>query len=107
MFDLSGKVALITGGCSGLGIVFGEALAEAGASIAVADLLVGTPQGDEAVAQIGKTAKKIKAYKCNVTDPVSVDSMTAGVAKDFGKIDILINSAGLFGDNKRVWEMAP
>ncbi|RJQ38751.1 MAG: SDR family oxidoreductase [Dehalococcoidia bacterium] len=107
MFDLKGKVALITGGCSGLGIVFGEALAEAGADIALADLLVGTPQGDEAVAAISKVGTNVRAYKCNVTDPASVDDMVAGAAKDFGKIDILVNSAGIFGENKRVWEMLP
>lgn len=107
MFDLSGKVALITGGCSGLGIVFGSALAEAGADIAVADLLVGTPQGDEACLEIGKAGTMVKTYKCNVTDVASVDDMVASAVKNFGKIDILVNSAGIFGENKRVWEMAP
>ena len=107
MFDLKGKVALITGGCSGLGIVFGEALAEAGADITIGDLIIGTPQGDEACAIIAKMGKKVKGYKCNVTDPASIDAMVNGIVKDFGKIDILVNSAGIFGENKRVWEMAP
>jgi len=104
---MKGKVVLITGGCSGLGIVFGEALGEAGATITVGDLLVGTPQGDEAIAQIAKSGAKVKGYKCNVTDPTSIDAMVSGIVKDFGKIDILVNSAGIFGDNKRVWDMAP
>lgn len=107
MFDLSGKVALITGGCSGLGIVFGQALAEAGADVAVADLLVGTAQGDEACSEIGRVGTKVKGFKCNVTDTASIDDMVAGVMKEYGRIDILVNSAGLFGENKRVWDMAP
>ncbi len=107
MFDLSGKVAVITGGCSGLGIIFGGALAEAGADIAVADIIVGTPQGDEACSEIAKMGTKVASFKCNVTDPESVDEMVAGVMKEFGKIDILVNSAGLFGENKRVWDMDP
>ena len=107
MFDLSGKVAVVTGGCSGLGIVFGTALAEAGADIAVVDLMVGTPQGEEAASKIARMGTKVSSFKCNVTDVESVDAMVADVVKEFGRIDILVNSAGLFGDNKRVWEMEP
>ena len=107
MFDLSGKVAVITGGCSGLGIIFGGALAEAGADIAVADIIVGTPQGDEACSEIAKMGTRVVPFRCNVTEPESVDNMVASVVKEFGKIDILVNSAGLFGENKRVWDMDP
>jgi NAD(P)-dependent dehydrogenase (short-subunit alcohol dehydrogenase family) len=107
MFDLSGKVAVITGGCSGLGIIFGGALAEAGADIAVADIIVGTPQGDEACSEIAKMGTRVVPFRCNVTEPDSVDEMVDSVVKEFGKIDILVNSAGLFGENKRVWDMSP
>lgn len=107
MFDLSGKVAVITGGCSGLGVVFGGALAEAGADIAVADIVAGTPQGDEACSEIARMGTRVVPFRCNVTAPDSVDEMVAGVMREFDRIDILVNSAGLFGENKRVWDMDP
>jgi len=107
MFDLTGKVAVITGGCSGLGTLFGGALAEAGADIAVADIIVGTTQADEACSEIAGRGTRVVPYKCNVTDTESCEEMVAGVMKDFDRIDILISSAGLFGENKRVWDMNP
>jgi len=107
MFDLSGRVAIITGGCSGLGITFSEALAEAGADIVIADVLVGTPQCQEACSAIEKLGVKVLPVKCDVTNPEDVDNLVATAVKEFGKIDILINSAGIFGENKRVVDMSP
>ena len=107
MFDLSGRVAIITGGCSGLGITFSEALAEAGADIVIADVLVGTPQCQEACSAIEKLGVKVLPVKCDVTNPEDVDNLVATTVKEFGKIDILINSAGIFGENKRVVDMSP
>jgi len=57
-FNLSGKVAIMTGGCSGLGTALSEALAEAGADIVVADVIVGTPQCQEACSAIEKFGTK-------------------------------------------------
>jgi len=107
MFDLSGKVAVVTGGCSGLGTAFSEALAEAGADIAVVDVIVGTLQCQEACSSIEKFGTKVFTVKCDVTNPDDVDRMTATVVQEFGKIDILVNSAGIFGENKRVVDMSP
>ncbi len=106
-FDLSGKVAVVTGGCSGLGTAFSEALAEAGADIVVADVIVGTPQCQEACTGIEKFRTKVFPIKCDVTNPEDVDNMVAKVVSEFGKIDILVNSAGIFGENKRVVDMSP
>ena len=107
MFDLSGRVALITGGCSGLGSTFSGALAEAGADIVVADVLVGTSQCQEACSAIEKFGVKVLPVKCDVTNPEDVDNLVATAVKEFGKIDILINSAGIFGETKRVVDMSP
>jgi len=106
MFDLSGKVAIVTGGCSGLGITFSEALAEAGADIVVADVLVGTPQAQEACSAIEKSGTKVLPVKCDVTNPEDAANLVSTTVKEFGKIDILINSAGIFGENKRVVDMS-
>ncbi|MFC1971848.1 SDR family NAD(P)-dependent oxidoreductase [Chloroflexota bacterium] len=107
MFDLSGKVAVITGGCSGLGIAFSEALAEAGADIVLGDIMVGTPSADEACATVQKLGTKVMPVKCDVTSPESADNLIATTVKEFGKVDILINSAGLFGENQKVADMDP
>ena len=93
-FDLKGKTALIIGGNRGLGLAMAQALAEAGASIAIA-------ARDEAV---NKTAlATIKAdfsvdcitQVCDVTSEASVKQTVSAVLQHFGKIDILINSAGI------------
>lgn len=107
MFDLSGKVAIVTGGCSGLGCALSEALAEAGADIVVADIIVGTPQCQEACASIEKYGTKVITVKCDVTKVEDVDNLVATTIKEFGKIDILVNSAGIFGENQRVVDMSP
>jgi len=107
MFDLSGKVAVVTGGCSGLGISFSEALAEAGADIVIGDIMVGTPQCDEARTAIEKHGTKVLPVKCDVTKPEDAENLIAATVKEFGKVDILVNSAGLFGENQRVSDMDP
>jgi len=106
-FDLSGKVAIVTGGCSGLGIAFSEALAEAGSNIVIADVLVGKPQCQDACSEIEKFGVKVLPVKCDVTNPEDVDNLVATAVREFGKIDILVNSAGIFGENKRVVDMSP
>jgi len=107
MFDLSGKVAVVTGGCSGLGISFSEALAEAGADIVIGDIMVGTPQCDEARTAIEKHGIKVLPVKCDVTKPEDAENLIAATVKELGKVDILVNSAGLFGENQRVSDMDP
>ncbi|HEY87105.1 MAG TPA: SDR family oxidoreductase [Dehalococcoidia bacterium] len=106
-FDLSGKAAIVTGGCSGLGITFSEALAEAGSNIIIADVLVGTPQCQDVCSGIEKLGVKVLPVKCDVTNPEDVDNLITTTGREFDKIDILVNSAGIFGENKRVVDMSP
>lgn len=107
MFDLSGKAAVVTGGCSGLGVAFSEALAEAGANIVIGDIMVGTPQAQAACSALEKLGTKVLPVKCDVTKTEDADNLIAATVKEFGKIDILVNSAGVFGDNQRVADMSP
>ena len=60
----------------------------AGSSVrveAVVDLMVGTPQGEEAASKIARMGTKVSSFKCNVTDVESVDAMVADVVKEFGR----------------------
>lgn len=100
LFDLTGKVAVITGGAGGIGTVYGKALAEAGASVVLADL-------DEEAAH--KEAKQLESeghsaigVRVDVTDPDSATAMAIAAIDRFGGIDILINNAALMSEIPRV-----
>jgi 3-oxoacyl-[acyl-carrier protein] reductase len=113
--DLSGRVALVTGGSRGLGRADALTLARAGADVVIADLLVESELSEEtdaygALATVARqqglvyseaTAKEIQAMgrraaaiKCDVTDREQVGATVARVAEDFGSVDILVNNAG-------------
>jgi 2-dehydro-3-deoxy-D-gluconate 5-dehydrogenase len=93
MFDLQGKVAIVTGGNGGIGLAMAQGLAKAGARIAV----VGRNPGklEAAVASLSKQGAKAQAYAVDVCDEAAVASLVAQVAQDFGRIDILVNNAGI------------
>ncbi len=89
LFDLSGKVAIVTGGNGGIGLAIGAALAEAGAQV----LLVGrnASKGERAAKELGGKAAFIAADVARKADCVA---MVAGAVARFGRVDILVNNAG-------------
>ena len=92
-FRLDGKVALITGGGSGIGRATAAALAGVGAAIAVLDI---DPVRAAAVAEeIAALGRPVSSHAADVTDEKSVDAAIDAVAARHGGIDILINSAGI------------
>src|SRR6476660_1975901 len=93
-FRLDGKVALVTGGARGLGKTMATALAEAGATIALA----GRPQEScqEAATAIGSaTGRKALAVAADVTKIEDVERLANQVEREFGRVDILVNNAGI------------
>lgn len=88
---LLGKNALVTGGARGIGRAICEAYTQAGARVAVADLLA--DQAEETAAAIAGSAI---AITMDVTDMASIDAGVAAVDEAFGGIDILVNNAGIF-----------
>jgi len=114
--DLSGRVALVTGGSRGLGRADALTLARAGADVVIADIQVESDEAAEdvdrygALAQVARaqglvyseaTAAEIQqmgrrsaAIKCDVTDRAQVDGTVARVVDELGAVDILINNAG-------------
>lgn len=92
-FDLGGKVAVVTGGNTGLGAAFAKALSEAGASVAIA---ARTCDRSEAVAvELAASGAKVMAVDVDVTDPVRVERMLGEVNERLGPVDILVNNAGV------------
>jgi len=92
-FDLTGRVAVVTGGVGLLGAEFCKTLAEAGASVAVVDLNASASQGmAEALTKNGYNAL---AVPTDITQPDSVNLMVKKVLAEFGRLDILVNSAAL------------
>jgi NAD(P)-dependent dehydrogenase (short-subunit alcohol dehydrogenase family) len=92
-FDLSGKVAVVTGGNTGLGEAFCKALADVGAHVAIA---ARTRERSEEVAQaIAAAGGRAMVVDVDVTQPPQVESMVARVTEHLGPIDILVNNAGL------------
>ena len=93
LFDLTGKVAVITGASSGLGADAALAYAEAGADVAL--LARRVEKLNEVKAGLEKTGRKILAVGCDVTKEDSVQAAVGTVLKEFGHIDILLNNAGI------------
>lgn len=89
-FGLDGKVALVTGGASGIGGAISEAFTSKGARVAIADVNV-----DAAKRHADTVGKGSKLFRCDVSDPDSVARAVVAVIAEFGQIDILVNSAGI------------
>jgi NAD(P)-dependent dehydrogenase (short-subunit alcohol dehydrogenase family) len=94
---LQGKVAIITGAAQGIGAEYARALSAEGAAVIVADVLDANP----VASAINETGGKAHAVHCDVTDPASVKAMVATTLERFGRLDILVNNAALFGNVKR------
>lgn len=93
-FRIDGRRALVTGGNRGLGRVFSDALAEAGADVAVVSTKA--DQAAEAAAQIaGATGRKTVGIGADVSDPADVKRMAEEAAAALGPVDILVNNAGV------------
>ncbi|KJY57416.1 MULTISPECIES: 2-dehydro-3-deoxy-D-gluconate 5-dehydrogenase KduD [Lactobacillus] len=96
-FDLTGKVAVITGGNTGLGQGYAVALAEAGADIFIPTF--GTLEWDNTRAMIEKRGRKVEFMDVDLTKPGVPQQVIDKVLETFGHIDILINNAGMIRRN--------
>lgn len=103
-FDLTGKVAIITGGYQGIGRGIAEGLAEAGAQVVICarsfDKCV------EACAEIGEKGVKTLPVRCDITQKGEVESLVQKTVQEMGRIDILVNNAGVGGSEKPILKMS-
>jgi len=86
---LGGRVALVTGGASGIGRAIAGEFAARGARVAVVDL------DEEAAARVAAALAGAIAVRCDVSDPAACETAVATVRRDLGQVDILVNDAGL------------
>jgi NAD(P)-dependent dehydrogenase (short-subunit alcohol dehydrogenase family) len=99
LFDLSGRVAIVTGGGTGIGRQMAEALAEAGADLVLCARKA--ERCEQAAAELSALGVRTLGLGCDVRDPEQVQSVVARAKHDLGRIDILVNNAGT------VWGASP
>ncbi len=93
LFDLSGKVAIVTGASRGLGQYFGRALAKAGADLVITSRTLSSL--DEFKEEVESLGRKVLPVQVDVTCQSDIEDMVKAAMKEYGKIDILVNNAGL------------
>ena len=99
--DLAGRVCIVTGGVSGIGLAVAQRVAESGGLLSI---------WDRDTAALEKTSKELSSKtrvhtaRVDVSSYADVQAAAKGTAEHFGKIDCLVNSAGVAGDNKLSWD---
>jgi NAD(P)-dependent dehydrogenase (short-subunit alcohol dehydrogenase family) len=104
IFDLTGKVAIITGGYQGIGRGIADGLAEAGSNVVICAR--NYERCVEACAEVEKMGVKAFPVRCDITKSEEIENLVAKTVKEMGKIDILVNNAGVGGSEKPILEMS-
>lgn len=104
MFDLSGKVALVTGGNGGLGLAMAKGLSKAGASIAIWGR--NPDKNAVAVQSLSDMGATVQAFSCDVTDTQSVETAFKETMGAFGQVDICLANAGGSGPSGMLHELS-
>jgi NAD(P)-dependent dehydrogenase (short-subunit alcohol dehydrogenase family) len=105
LFDLTGRIALVTGGTRGLGRAMVLAFAQAGA-----DVIVSSRKQDacnEVAAEVSALGRRCAGYACHVARWNEIDALVERVYEDFGRVDVLVNNAGispLYADTESISE---
>jgi 3-oxoacyl-[acyl-carrier protein] reductase len=125
--DLSGRVALVTGGSRGIGRVDALTLARAGADVVIADILLESDSEDaerygalaqaaraqgmvyteQTAAEIEQLGRRALALKCDVTDRVQVEATVKRAIDELGSVDILVNNAATLDNMGRLPDQSP
>lgn len=104
-FDLRGKVAIITGGATGIGRGIAEGLADAGADIVIAARRM--EKCESACSEVNvRTGVRTLPCRCDITIPEDVRSLIKTVSDSFGNIDIIVNNSGVGGSEKPILKMS-
>ena len=100
--ELDGKVAIVTGGASGIGRAIATILAENGAAVAICDMLEDV--GQETARELEQRGFSARAFPVDVSDAARVEQTVGQVVEHFGAVDILVNNAGI-GQHRPIMDM--
>lgn len=99
LFDLTGRVSVVTGGSAGLGLQMAKGLAEAGSRLVICSR--DAERCEQAAAELREVGAEVLASGCDVSKPEQVERLKGEVMARFGRVDVLVNNAG------RTWMAAP
>jgi 3-oxoacyl-[acyl-carrier protein] reductase len=102
-FDLTGRVALITGGAGGIGRAVARSFGDAGASIVLGD--INSDASEKAAAELEELGFPAVGLGGDVSKSEDAEALVAGTVEAFGRIDILVNIAGYMGRTAPLWEL--
>lgn len=105
MKDLSGKVAVVTGGASGIGRALADAFAAEGMKVVLAD--VEAPALEAATRELRAAGHDVTGVRCDVADPESVEHLADEAYRAYGAVHVLCNNAGVGPPSAKVWETTP
>ncbi|WP_445256898.1 SDR family NAD(P)-dependent oxidoreductase [Nocardioides aurantiacus] len=93
LFDLTGKVVVVTGASSGLGVAFAEGFAQAGADVALGARRVG--RLDDTAALVEAAGRRAVKVETDVSSPEACQALVDAAVEAFGRVDVLVNNAGI------------
>jgi NAD(P)-dependent dehydrogenase (short-subunit alcohol dehydrogenase family) len=102
MRDLAGKVAVITGGASGIGRAMGERFAHEGMRVVLADIEDAALQAT--VTELKRAELDVIGVRCDVSQPESVEALAQETLRAYGKVNLVCNNAGVFLGMQPMWE---
>jgi len=104
-FDLQGKVALVTGGATGIGLGIAHGLAQAGAAVAICGRR--RDRLDAAAAELAVHGGATLGLVCDVSSREQVTAAVSSIVERFGRIDVLVNNAGITGAARSILDIEP
>jgi NAD(P)-dependent dehydrogenase (short-subunit alcohol dehydrogenase family) len=105
MQDFEGKVAVVTGAASGMGLAFAERFAQEGMKVVLGD--IESAPLEQAVRQLRRSEHDVIGIVTDVADPESVNTLARRAIETYGKVHIVCNNAGVAGERGLVWEETP
>jgi 3-oxoacyl-[acyl-carrier protein] reductase len=103
-YDLSGRVAVVTGGARGIGYAVAEGMLRSGASLSLWDIDRERLRESEATL---RPLGRVMSISVNLTEQQDVERATQETVKVLGRLDVLVNNAGITGGNAALWELEP